>query len=42
MSRKPQQKARKATMGFCLFNNIAIASEFAITELGAKRVFICR
>jgi acetoin utilization deacetylase AcuC-like enzyme len=27
-------------MGFCLFNNIAIAAEFAIAELGAKRVFI--
>jgi acetoin utilization deacetylase AcuC-like enzyme len=27
-------------MGFCLFNNIAIAAEFAIRELGAKRVFI--
>jgi len=27
-------------MGFCLFNNIAIAAEYAIRELGAKRVFI--
>jgi acetoin utilization deacetylase AcuC-like enzyme len=27
-------------MGFCLFNNVAIAAEFAIRELGAKRVFI--
>jgi acetoin utilization deacetylase AcuC-like enzyme len=27
-------------MGFCLFNNIAIAAEFAIRELGAQRVFI--
>jgi acetoin utilization deacetylase AcuC-like enzyme len=27
-------------MGFCLFNNIAIAVEFAIAELGAKRVLI--
>jgi acetoin utilization deacetylase AcuC-like enzyme len=27
-------------MGFCLFNNIAIAAELAIHELGAKRVFI--
>jgi acetoin utilization deacetylase AcuC-like enzyme len=27
-------------MGFCLFNNIAIAAEFAIAELGAQRVFI--
>jgi acetoin utilization deacetylase AcuC-like enzyme len=27
-------------MGFCLFNNVAIAAEFAIRELGAARVFI--
>lgn len=27
-------------MGFCLFNNVAIAAEFAICELGARRVFI--
>ena len=27
-------------MGFCLFNNVAIAAEFAIHELGARRVFI--
>jgi acetoin utilization deacetylase AcuC-like enzyme len=27
-------------MGFCLFNNVAVASEFAIRELGAQRVFI--
>jgi len=27
-------------MGFCLFNNVAIAAEFAIRELGARRVFI--
>jgi acetoin utilization deacetylase AcuC-like enzyme len=27
-------------MGFCLFNNVAIAAEFAISELGVKRVFI--
>jgi acetoin utilization deacetylase AcuC-like enzyme len=27
-------------MGFCLFNNVAIAAEFAIAELGARRVFI--
>ncbi len=27
-------------MGFCLFNNVAIAAEFAIQELGARRVFI--
>jgi acetoin utilization deacetylase AcuC-like enzyme len=27
-------------MGFCLFNNVAIAAEFALCELGVKRVFI--
>lgn len=27
-------------MGFCLFNNVALAAELAIRELGAKRVFI--
>ena len=27
-------------MGFCLFNNVALAAEFAIRELGAQRVFI--
>jgi len=27
-------------MGFCLFNNVAVAAELAIAELGAKRVFI--
>lgn len=27
-------------MGFCLFNNVAIAGELAIRELGAQRVFI--
>jgi acetoin utilization deacetylase AcuC-like enzyme len=27
-------------MGFCLFNNVAIAAELAIRELGAQRVFI--
>ncbi len=27
-------------MGFCLFNNIAIAAALAIAELGAQRVFI--
>ena len=27
-------------MGFCLFNNVAIAAEYAIRELGAERVFI--
>jgi acetoin utilization deacetylase AcuC-like enzyme len=27
-------------MGFCLFNNVAIAAELAIRELGVSRVFI--
>jgi acetoin utilization deacetylase AcuC-like enzyme len=27
-------------MGFCLFNNVALAAEFAIRDLGAQRVFI--
>ncbi len=27
-------------MGFCLFNNVAIAAQFAIAELGVRRVFI--
>jgi acetoin utilization deacetylase AcuC-like enzyme len=27
-------------MGFCLFNNIAVAAELAIRELGASRVFV--
>ena len=27
-------------MGFCLFNNVAVAAELAVRELGAKRVFI--
>ena len=27
-------------MGFCLFNNVAVAAEFAIRALGAQRVFI--
>jgi acetoin utilization deacetylase AcuC-like enzyme len=27
-------------MGFCLFNNVAVAAEFAIRELAAARVFI--
>jgi acetoin utilization deacetylase AcuC-like enzyme len=27
-------------MGFCLFNNVAIAAELAIRELGANRVFV--
>ena len=31
---------RDRAMGFCLFNNVAIAAELAIAELGAERVFI--
>lgn len=31
---------RDRAMGFCLFNNIAIAAELAIAELGAQRVMI--
>jgi acetoin utilization deacetylase AcuC-like enzyme len=27
-------------MGFCLFNNVAIAAELALRELGARRVFV--
>jgi acetoin utilization deacetylase AcuC-like enzyme len=27
-------------MGFCLFNNVAVAAELAIAELGAERVFV--
>jgi acetoin utilization deacetylase AcuC-like enzyme len=27
-------------MGFCLFNNVAIAAQHAIVELGARRVFV--
>ncbi len=27
-------------MGFCLFNNVAIAAELAISKLGARRVFV--
>jgi acetoin utilization deacetylase AcuC-like enzyme len=29
-----------AAMGFCLFNNVAVAAEFAIRELGVERVLI--
>ena len=31
---------RDRAMGFCLFNNVAIAAELAIRELGFERVFI--
>jgi acetoin utilization deacetylase AcuC-like enzyme len=32
--------SRDRAMGFCLFNNVAIAAELAIRELGLRRVFI--
>ena len=32
--------ARDRAMGFCLFNNVAIAAELAIRELGLQRVFV--
>jgi acetoin utilization deacetylase AcuC-like enzyme len=32
--------AREGAMGFCLFNNVAIAAELAIAELGVSRVLI--
>ncbi len=31
---------RERAMGFCLFDNLAVAAELAIRELGAKRVFV--
>ena len=31
---------RDRAMGFCLFNNVAVAAQFAIAELGARRVFV--
>src|SRR5947209_5685133 len=31
---------RDRAMGFCLFNNVAVAAELAIRELGCRRVFI--
>jgi acetoin utilization deacetylase AcuC-like enzyme len=31
---------RERAMGFCLFNNIAVAAAFAIAELGLRRVFV--
>jgi acetoin utilization deacetylase AcuC-like enzyme len=34
------QARRDHAMGFCLFNNVAIAAEVAIRELGLRRVFI--
>ena len=31
---------RDRAMGFCLFDNVAVAAEFAIRELGIERVFV--
>ncbi len=31
---------RERAMGFCLFDNVAVAAELAIQELGVRRVFI--
>jgi acetoin utilization deacetylase AcuC-like enzyme len=31
---------RDRAMGFCLFNNVAVAAELAIRELGLERVFV--
>jgi acetoin utilization deacetylase AcuC-like enzyme len=31
---------RSRSMGFCLFNNVAVAAQLAIAELGLERVFI--
>jgi acetoin utilization deacetylase AcuC-like enzyme len=31
---------RSRSMGFCLFNNVAVATQLAIAELGVERVFI--
>jgi acetoin utilization deacetylase AcuC-like enzyme len=31
---------RSRAMGFCLFNNVAVAAQLAIAELGVQRVFI--
>ena len=40
-ARPPRHHAEpNHAMGFCLFNNIAIATEYAIRELNAQRVFI--
>jgi acetoin utilization deacetylase AcuC-like enzyme len=39
--RPPGHHAERArTMGFCVFNSIAVAAQVAITELGVQRVFI--
>jgi acetoin utilization deacetylase AcuC-like enzyme len=31
---------RSRSMGFCLFNNVAVAAQYAIAELGVERVFV--
>jgi acetoin utilization deacetylase AcuC-like enzyme len=39
--RPPGHHAETATaMGFCLFNNVAVAAQHALDSLGARRVFI--
>ncbi len=39
--RPPGHHARKASgMGFCIFNNVAVGAEYAIREMGWKRVVI--
>lgn len=40
--RPPGHHARKnAAMGFCLFNNVAIAARKALKEYGIRRILIC-
>ena len=40
-TRPPGHHARReTTSGFCLFNNVAVAAQYALDALGARRVFI--